>query len=116
MSRYDRANLQPVVSRKDGSQTRDFLSGAQTRFTANLVFSRTHIVTPDEEGRADLIAYRELGQVELWWVIGYYNGLIAPQNELFPGRAVRIPTLTSVEDYLRNVKTNINSGKVVTLK
>lgn len=54
-----------------------------------------------EGDRIDLIAYRYLGRVDLWWVICDYNDVFFPL-EMEPGRVLRLP---SVEYVLMNILT-----------
>jgi len=49
-----------------------------------------------EGDRIDLIAYRYLGRVDLWWVICDYNDIFLPL-ELGVGTALRIPSAEHVE-------------------
>ena len=68
--------------------------------------TRQHIDTtpqPDDvfytvlEGdRIDLIAYKYLGNAELWWVICDYNDIFLPL-ELTPGLIIRIPSIEHVQ-------------------
>lgn len=48
-----------------------------------------------EGDRIDLIAYRYLGRVDLWWVICDYNDIFFPL-ELTVGSRLRIPSLDDV--------------------
>lgn len=56
---------------------------------------RNHIVTQDERGSPDLIALREYGNQQLWWIIMGYNG-IASYKDIVEGTNLRIPTYGSV--------------------
>jgi len=49
-----------------------------------------------EGDRIDLIAYRYLGQAELWWVICDYNDILLAL-ELVTGAVLRIPSWESVQ-------------------
>ena len=99
--RFDRANLQPVVTRSN-IKVHDWLAGAQTRFINSLEFSHYHDIRSDEVGRAPLIAAREYGSISGWWIICYYNGVIDPKKELTVSRRLKIPSVSSMEEYLRS--------------
>lgn len=49
-----------------------------------------------EGDRIDLIAYRYLGSIGLWWVICDYNDIFFPL-ELEPGTVLRVPSLEHVQ-------------------
>lgn len=50
---------------------------------------RNHIVT--EGDRFDLLAYRFLGNPELWWHIADANPEVFYPEDLIPGMTIRIP-------------------------
>ena len=54
---------------------------------------RFHTVRKGE--RADQLAYRYLGDPELWWIVCDYNGIRLPL-ELAPGCVIRIPSVEYV--------------------
>lgn len=49
-----------------------------------------------EGDRIDLIAYRNLGRADLWWVICDYNDIFSPLD-LEPGSVLRIPSVEHVQ-------------------
>lgn len=49
-----------------------------------------------EGDRIDLIAYRYLGSVGLWWIICDYNDIFFPLG-LEPGSVLRIPSVEYVQ-------------------
>ncbi len=57
--------------------------------------------TTVEGDRIDLLAYRYLGDTDLWWVIADYNDLFFCQ-ELEIGSKLRIPSLERVQMELVN--------------
>ena len=110
--RYDRAGLQPIAT-LNNIRVHDWLAGAQTRFINNLEFSHYHDVKSDEEGRAPLIAARVHGSIATWWIICYYNGIINPKTELVAGMQLKIPSISSMEDYLRTATQSARSRVIV---
>ena len=55
-------------------------------------------VSPGEEGRLDLIAYRFYSNPLLWWIIAEANGIINPFS-ISGGDVIRIPSRDSVFGY-----------------
>ena len=60
---------------------------------------RFHTVTDDD--RIDLLAYRYLGDTNLWWIIADYNDLFFCQD-LEIGTKLRVPSLERVQMELIN--------------
>ena len=63
-----------------------------------------HVVTPDEEGRLDIISNRYFGTPTYWWAIAIANGYIDP-FAVKPGTMVRIPSLAEVSDVDNEILT-----------
>lgn len=40
------------------------------------------------------IAYRHLGDVKLWWIVGEFNEIVNPFEEIEPGTRIRLPSRT----------------------
>ena len=55
---------------------------------------KTYIVKTGE--RIDLLAHRELGDMNLWWVIMVRNNLRLIPNDFVPGMKINIPTVDSL--------------------
>ena len=64
-------------------------------------------------GRLDLIAWKVYGSVDLWWVLGYYNGIVNPIYELEPGKTLKIPRLTDVQFALEVNASSLNQASRV---
>lgn len=60
-----------------------------------------HVVTPNEDGRLDLISFHSYGTVDLWWIIGLVNGLVDPIRDPHTGRVLVIPSLFDIEEYFQ---------------
>lgn len=54
-----------------------------------------HVVTQEERGAPDLIAYRKYRSEKLWWIILAYNG-IASYRDIVEGLKLKIPSQASV--------------------
>jgi len=55
-------------------------------------------VASDEQGRLDLIAQRNLGDKEYWWIIAEVNNLMDPINEVVPGMIIKIPYVSDIAE------------------
>lgn len=74
-----------------------------------------HTVKPDERGAPDLIAFREYGTEDLWWVILAYNG-IGSYTSITEGLILKVPDLASVTATLtRNSIKNTRIQRVITI-
>lgn len=59
-------------------------------------FDSYHIVTRDEVGRLDLIAYKYYNDSTLWWVIADANQLNNYLDDMFAGQELAIPRYSDV--------------------
>ena len=89
-SKYDR--FFSVVADKHGIDA--LRDKALSKLTEIQAFT-PHIVTQEERGAPDLIAFRKYGTEKLWWIIMAYNG-IASYRDIIEGVQLRIPALNSV--------------------
>jgi len=98
MKRYKRygQSIQSVEGTyKSGLQFLDFLYDPD----AGVI---SHTIRPGEEGRADLLAWKYLGDPSLYWIICEFNGIKDPLSELVLGTNLLIPTGTI--DLLKNIR------------
>lgn len=108
-SKYSRQNLQDIVvpslPDKFGNKMPflDFFDASYIRSTKTLQLQGYRRVRSDEGGRLDLISYRLYKTIDLWWLIGMYNGIVNPFIEVYEGLNMKIPTLTSIGDYYKAV-------------
>jgi hypothetical protein len=59
-----------------------------------------YIMEEKYENRPDLLGYLFYGDPLLWWVIGVYNGITDPLNELALGKVLYIPLKERLENEL----------------
>lgn len=72
------------------------------------------MVSDANAGRLDLIAWEVYQSVDMWWVIGYYNGIVNPIFDLTPGKKLKIPSLTDIQFALEvNTQQVISQSRVV---
>ncbi len=115
MSKYDRSNLLGVTFTESGAQALDVLGASYARLVRNLVFQRYRRVMSDEEFDLPKISYREYQSVDQWWIIGAYNGVINPFDDVKVGTLLRIPTITSIDAYIRSLQATSRSGSEIVL-
>jgi hypothetical protein len=113
--KFSRVNLQSRVVPEENDQSgldHPFLSildSAYAEFDDSISVVGTHIVTIGEQKNLPLISYRWYQNINLWWIIGMYNGIADVWLDVMPGTVLQIPSLTSVESYFQRVKQN-NAG------
>ena len=109
--KFSRVNLQSKVIPEPGDVGLDapflsILDSAYVEFDDSIVIIGNHIVTLEEQKNLPLISYRWYKNINLWWIIGMYNGIADIWLEVLPGQVLQIPSLTSVENYFQRVKQN----------
>lgn len=118
-SEYPRKNYIPlkVVSLSDYSfQLEIVLDHMKAKY--NTMFSRAisytdFMVDESVAGRLDLISWKVYGTVDMWWILGYYNGVVNPIFDLEPGKKLKIPRLTDLQFALEVNATSINDARRV---
>ena len=65
----------------------------------------THIVTEGEIGNLPLIAHAEYGTTSLWWAIALTSNVVDPFSEVYAGRELTIPDISTIESFLQNIRT-----------
>lgn len=65
-----------------------------------------HVVTRDEVGRLDLIAYKYYGDPTLWWVIADINNINNFLDDMQAGRELAIPSPADVRIGLSGTSGN----------
>lgn len=72
------------------------------------------IVTSDMMSHPDLIAYKFYESVDLWWVVCLYNDIIDPVTELYPGRSLKIPDISELNQLINpSGVAQLNTTKIV---
>lgn len=118
MSIYDRKNYYQLGSSKSGEPVLDFIGSDWNTFRQNLVLSNNHTVNQEEENDLPLIAYKLLGDPDLWWVIAQLNNVVNPLADVAVGLDLKIPTRESIDRELRQLgldNDKIDAQKTVTL-
>lgn len=107
-TQYDYSQCTPVVTKDSHSYYNPFKSSyLNARYL--LATAQTYTVTQADIGRLPNIAMRFYGSVGPWRVLCQVNQIADPINDIYPGRILLIPTLSSITDLLNN--SNVaNSG------
>jgi streptogramin lyase len=105
-----------VVTSPDGTQYVDLLAAGYMRFVRSLEFNRFHRVLPDEEYNLPKVSFNAYGTVDLWWVVGAFNGIVNPAAELAAGTLLKMPTVVSVDAYIRSMAASRQGRGVVVLR
>lgn len=93
-----------TVNVVNGTRERDMLS---SNFVDGMMLKRSygmHKITVDEVGRPDLVAWREYGSSDLWWLILKVNGIVDPIAEMKSGHLLIIPNLLDFSEYYDRYK------------
>jgi hypothetical protein len=102
MGQYDRTQFQAIVNPPDGlGPFLGFLDLSYINMVRKLRYDRVHTVNQSEEGNLQLISFTYYNTIELWWILAMYNGVVNPITEVITGLRLKVPTLTSIEDYFR---------------
>lgn len=61
------------------------------------------LVTEQDRGTLDFIAFKYMGTRELWWAIALVNGIFHTQTDVIPGKILTIPNINNVYRALQKV-------------
>ena len=117
-TRYSRTNLINIVTPTEGDTTPylEVVDGKFIRFLNELKYDRSYMVTDAAAGRLEYISYQIYGTIQLWWVIGLYNGIINPIKDVIAGKILRVPTKESIDVYFNKVEdSNQNQSRITVL-
>lgn len=114
--KYSRTLLQSVVQPEssDPSGTDPYysiLDGQFIQFIRSLRTGERHTVVQVEIGDLPRIAWKYYRNINGWWIIGQYNGIVDPWLDMYPGQVLEIPSLDSINDYFRTVDESYRSKK-----
>jgi len=82
----------------DGNLEYDYLSGPKIDFD-DFGEEQQFRVTERYVGRLDLLSYRIYGTVSLWWLIALRNDIVLPDEDMFVGQIVVIPSSSQYFDF-----------------
>lgn len=113
-NRYSRTNLISIVQSDSGSYL-EMVDGNFVRFLSELKYDKSFMVTEAVAGRLEFISYQLYKTINLWWVIGLYNGIVNPFKEVVAGKIIKIPTKDSIDSYFKKIESNKQSTSRVTV-
>lgn len=116
-NRYSRTNLIGIVYPTEGDLTPylEVVDGRYVRFLKELKFERSFIVTDSAAGRLEFISYQLYKTIDLWWVIGLYNGIVNPFKEVIAGKLLRVPTRASIDNFFKTIEASKQSTSRITV-
>lgn len=97
MARFDAVNYMPLTS--DG-QDNSVFNARFKNMRFNVPVQQTIRLTAADEHNLPGLAFKYLGDVDLWWVLLEYNGLYDPIADVRAGLVLRIPSRTALISYL----------------
>ena len=60
---------------------------------------KIYIIEAGDLDRADLLSYKLYKSPRLYWIILWLNGINDPFEQLYPGMALRVPTLRRLAEF-----------------
>lgn len=119
ISQYPRKDFIPIktITLADNSfeevKVLDHLNASyNTAFNKNLIFNE-FVVDASTEGRLDLIAWNSFGSTDLWWFIGYMNGVVNPIFDLPVGKVLKIPRQEDLEFLLKTTNKQVQARTTI---
>jgi hypothetical protein len=109
---YDRTSFKTAYS-LPGYSLLDHLQGSYIRLIRSLNTDQYHTILPEEEGDLPKLAYKFFGTTEAWWIIGVFNGVINPFDDLPSGKVIKIPNISNADFYVKEAKRKSVGGLVV---
>lgn len=76
--------------------------------------TQSYSVRVQERNRLDLVSFNTYGTVELWWLIGQFNGIVK-FTDVQPGMLLNIPSLTQLESYMQTIRT-VKNGQSIAIR
>lgn len=97
MSDYRRANFIPL---SDDGLSLDYLSSRYNSIGFLVYAGSTYRISQSDLANLPGIADRLYSDINLWWLLAMYNGIVDPINDLVVGLVLRVPTLSSIQEFL----------------
>lgn len=107
-SQYDYSQCTPVVSRNSHYYYNPFKSAyLNARYLLDI--QQTYTVTQADIGRLPNIAVQFYGTTAPWRILCQVNQISDPISDVYPGRVLLIPSLSSIANLLNNSNTSSGS-------
>lgn len=71
----------------------------------------SYTVRAEDTNRLDIISYTIYGTVDLWWLIGQFNGIVK-FNEVQPGLVLNVPSIIHIESYIQVIRSMKNGQSI----
>ena len=103
MSRFDSVNFMQFTS--DGAEL-DVFTAKFKNMAFNVPAQLSIQLTAADTSNLPGLAFKYLGDVDLWWVLLEYNGLYDAIHDVRAGIILKIPSRSSVIAYLETTPDN----------
>lgn len=84
----------------EGAPVIDYLSANYLNIRFLLKARDTYQVTTADSCNLPGIAHKVYGDKGYWWIIGMYNGIIDPVQDLVPGLVLQLPAISDINAML----------------
>lgn len=64
---------------------------------------RDYQVERNEQNRPDILSFKIYNSIDYWWIILKLNDIVDPFEEIKEGTILKIPYLSDIQDYHKNV-------------
>ncbi len=109
MSDFRRGNFIPLTADR---MRLDFFNASYTDIKFALAPERHFVVTEGWEANLPGLADHLYGDINFWWILAQYNGIVDPITELKAGLVLGVPSKEDIITFL-NVKNNSTTERVV---
>jgi hypothetical protein len=108
---YNRGSVLPIAMLKESNEKPlkprvDFLRAPYIALLRNVTKYSMHTVTEKDAYALDAISFKYYDTHDLWWVIGFYNGIIHPLRDVTPGTVLKIPEYRELTTLFQSLYQN----------
>lgn len=104
---FRRANFLPLTI---DSKRLDWLSAYYIDMQIEVPASRSFEITDPWVANLPGLAFNMYDDINLWWVLALYNGIVDPINDVYVGRTMRAPNKEDVVAYLADRRARVQKG------
>jgi hypothetical protein len=93
----------------------DFMKALYIDIMFSVPAAKTFVITDAWEANLPGIADALYGDINFWWVIGLYNGVLDPITDVVRGKIFRAPNKEDIVAFLESKKDELQQSRVVTI-
>ena len=94
-------------------QSLDYVAARYKNLKWELRPEKTYRVSEQDRSNLPGIAFRMYGDVDYWWVIALFNGIIDPISDIAPPLVLLLPSQASINTFLsRSSRVNSDQNMV----